>query len=212
VKLSQILFGEDKEMKRICLNALLFSLAAMTLLVCDTLCNAAQNKDKGNWPTELPKRKHDPSELSERDINRIMDRVKQVNPDRARKLANLRKENPKKFEAELKEMVRAGFREKTRPQEELGAEEKFRPRGWDKDPKARELINMRYDRHLEWLTVMLSAGRSPTMPSLITLGTDKAARQQVLISAGRSTAGTCRWSATSCHTTSPSTMLQAGSR
>lgn len=139
-------------MRRTYATQLVLLLATIVLLSCGVFSEAAEKKDKSNWPTELPKRKHDPSELSERDINRIMDRVKQVNPDKARKLATLRKEDPENFEAELKEMVRAGFREKTRPQEELGAEEKFRPRGWDKDPKARKLINMRYDRHLEWLT------------------------------------------------------------
>ena len=89
-------------------------MAAVMLLTASQPCRAVE-KDKENiWSDDEPGWGHRWFELTDEAIERIMNRLKESNPEKAKELAQLREKDPEKFKAELRKVMRERFRETRR--------------------------------------------------------------------------------------------------
>jgi len=85
------------------------AIAAFVLLAMVQPCEAAERKGKGfGVPNGLPRR----PELTDEAIERIMGRLAETEPEKAEELAKLREQDPEKFKAELRAVMRLRFRER----------------------------------------------------------------------------------------------------
>lgn len=80
-------------------------LATIMLLSCGVFSEAAEKKDKSNAPDSVQPQPG----LSKERVDRIIDRLKQTDPEKAEELEKLRAEDPEKFKAELRKTMRARF-------------------------------------------------------------------------------------------------------
>ena len=93
---------------------LVLAMAAAMLLAAPLPCCRAVEKDKEDiWSDDEPGWGHKWFELTDEATERIMNRLKESNPEKAKELAQLRKKDPEKFKAELRKVMRERFR-KTR--------------------------------------------------------------------------------------------------
>jgi hypothetical protein len=78
-------------------------LATIALLSCGVFGKAAGNKDKGSPPDSAQPQPG----LSKERVDRIINRLKQTDPEKAEELEKLRAEDPEKFKTELRKTMRA---------------------------------------------------------------------------------------------------------
>jgi hypothetical protein len=128
-------------------RAMILFLAMVAIVAVAALpCHAAQNDDKNIW-TEGDDRGPRPGtrpgfgpgrgpgrerfELTDEEIDRIMDGLKQRSPEKAKELAELRKKDPEKFREELGRNAREEFRKVVGERiEKLEAERRARFLEW----------------------------------------------------------------------------------
>ena len=142
----------------------------------------AEETEKGNaaaveqeveviWPEDRPKRRHRRLELTDEIIERVMNRLKQTEPEKAKKLAKLQAKNPTKFKAEIRKVMREQLSERGRGGRKLqrradmpiagpgvpfkqasrataGRSAPTRGRGKE---AIRERMRQRHNEYLEWL-------------------------------------------------------------
>jgi hypothetical protein len=90
-------------------------LAMMVVLLTAALpCGAAEKEEKSIWSEDKPGCGHKRFELTEEKIEHIMNRLKKTNPEEAEELEKLREEDPEKFKAELRKVMRERFGKKFR--------------------------------------------------------------------------------------------------
>ena len=111
-------------------------------------------------PENKPKRWHRRLELTDKIIERVMNGLKQTEPEKAKKLAKLQAKDPAKFEAEIRKVMRKQLSERGRGGRKArpGADtpiaragvpcEQTRGRGKE---TIRERMRQRHSEYLEWL-------------------------------------------------------------
>ncbi|MBN2457444.1 MAG: hypothetical protein JXB29_13080 [Sedimentisphaerales bacterium] len=98
----------------------ILTLAILTFLFILTVpCWAAEKKDD-IWDEDKPQRPGQELVLTEKAIERMMDRLAEADPKRAQGLARLRKEKPKEFEVELRKAMREHLGRKMREHVQKG--------------------------------------------------------------------------------------------
>ncbi len=105
--------------------------AAMAFLVVSALACRAGEKKEDFWGKDRPRhRQRDRQsqfELTEEKIERIMGRLKEAEPEKAKELEKLQEEDPNKFKAELRKTMRERFGKRFREH----GKERFGQRGGD---------------------------------------------------------------------------------
>ena len=131
-------------------------------------CKAAEKEEESFWSDEnASKQGHKRWELTEEKIERVMNQLKETDPEKAKELEKLQQENPEEFEAEIKKVIHEKFageygkhtRGKTGRDPQPGPNMPFD--GPDKCPKAHMLgkgmmegampMHPEYAEYLEWL-------------------------------------------------------------
>ncbi len=90
------------------------------LLVGAFVCRGGEKKEDF-WGEDKPIDKQGRFELTEERIERIMERLKEAEPEKAEELKKLQAEDPNKFEAELRKMMRERFGKRLRERGQKGA-------------------------------------------------------------------------------------------
>ncbi|MHC4720218.1 MAG: hypothetical protein ACYSYT_07065, partial [Planctomycetota bacterium] len=116
-------------MKKNYVTVLVLAMAGVLLLSIALPCWAGEKKEESIWSEDEPVRKHKRFELTEERIERIMGRLEEADPEKAEKLAELREEDPEKFKAELRELMRERFGRRMREGRKEGRKEARRPGG-----------------------------------------------------------------------------------
>jgi hypothetical protein len=119
----------------------IMALAGMTIILATAVPSIAADKDEKAgqvvgtraWPG------------SEERMERMMNRLKEVDPNKAAELEKLRATNPEAFHQELREMMRERFKERMLP----GDTNRLGP--GPKGEMFRERLRERGDEYLEWL-------------------------------------------------------------
>jgi hypothetical protein len=104
-----VIFGKGKTMKNNYTTTLVCAIAAAAVLALPAICPAQETKDeqKAFWgSTERGARWSEPTDEM---IDRAMNRLREENPERADRLEQLRENDPEKFKAELREVMREHF-------------------------------------------------------------------------------------------------------
>ncbi|MDD5063387.1 MAG: hypothetical protein PHQ35_01325 [Phycisphaerae bacterium] len=132
-------------------------LAIATVLSATALCcRAAEdvNKKEDNiWSEDTAKRGHGRPELTEEKIEHIMNQLAETDPNKAKELKQLQENNPEKFKAELRNVMREQFGKKFRKHVEKRPEP-FGPRGMQHGPEGMPPgagMPWRHDKYLDWL-------------------------------------------------------------
>lgn len=155
------IFGKDKAMKKKSTSALVLTVVAITVLAVPLLCTAADEQDqqKPRWSGARRGMRWTgpPDQMAER----VMDRLRETDPEKAEQLERLRQEDPNMFKAELREVMREHFRQRryegAGPGERgegpwSGGEPGERPdkggRGRERGPRS---MQERHREFIEWL-------------------------------------------------------------
>jgi len=86
----------------------------MVVLTAPAPCRAAEKEEENIWSENKPRRGHGRFELTEEKIERIMNRLKEANPEEAKELEQLREKDLEKFKAELRKVMHERFGKKFR--------------------------------------------------------------------------------------------------
>lgn len=116
-------------MKKNYVTMLVLAMAGVMLLGIALPCWSGEKKEESIWSEDEPVPKHRRFELTEERIERIMGRLEETDPEKAEKLAELREEDPEKFKAELRELMRERFGGRMREGRKEGRKEARRPGG-----------------------------------------------------------------------------------
>jgi len=145
-------------MKADCGKILVLAVAAVMLLISPLSIKAVDKNEENIWSDEKPKLKSKRFELTNERIEYVMNWLKKTEPEKAKELAKLRQEDPEKFKAELRKVMRKQFGKKWREQKWQGAGSKFqRSKGMPfkgyggYGGGARMSMHERYSEFLEWL-------------------------------------------------------------
>jgi len=132
---------------------LVLVMATIMLLATPLPCRAVE-KEK-IWSEDEPRRLHKRFELTEERIERIMNRLKETNAEKAEELSQLREKEPEKFKAELRKVTREQFGKRLRERGKERSERHMRrPRGGGTPgyPGMRGMgMHRRHGELLEWL-------------------------------------------------------------
>jgi hypothetical protein len=116
--------------------SIVFSAMAATAFFCAAVpCLAVDKDEQSIWAEEKPRRPRRDFELTEERIERMLDRLRQANPDRADELEKLRRQDPEKFEAELRKIMRERFAPRRRDRRGHEGDREFGP-GSDRPGKS----------------------------------------------------------------------------
>lgn len=108
-------------MKTAFAKIVLLSVVTGAVLLAALPCRAAEQTEEDIWTEDRPKWRRRPSdrkpprrqqkqiELTEERIEQILSRLRQADPNRAHELEKLRDQEPDKFEAEIRQIVRRRF-------------------------------------------------------------------------------------------------------
>ncbi|MHC4069385.1 MAG: hypothetical protein ACYS18_05895 [Planctomycetota bacterium] len=133
--------------------ALLFAAAFMLTVLSVGLANADEQEREDIWTEDRAgwEGGH-PAKASPERIERLLDRIAENNPERAKELRKLKEENPEQFRTELRELMRRRFEERS------GSHSKGRPRRegggpFERDGRSRmrERMMDRHAEYIEWL-------------------------------------------------------------
>jgi hypothetical protein len=116
-------------MKSNYVRTLVLVMAGAMLLSSTLPCRAGEKKEENIWSEDEPVRKHRRFEMTDERIERVMGRLEKTDPEKAEKLAELREENPEKFKAELRQLMRERFGRRMWEGRKEGCEEPRRPGG-----------------------------------------------------------------------------------
>jgi len=149
---------------------LVLALTIVVTSIAPVRCKAAEKEGESFWSDEnASKQEHKRWELTEEKIERVMNRLKETDPEKAKELEALRQENPEEFKAEIKKVIHEKFTKEHRihTRGKTGRGPQPRPNmpfaGPDKGPKAhmpgkgagmmKRAMQMHpeYEEYLEWL-------------------------------------------------------------
>jgi len=101
---------------------LVLIVSAAILLAAPLPCRAGENKEENIWREDRPRwgLRRKGFELTEEVIERMMNRLAEADPEKAEELKKLRDEDPEKFKAELRKVMRERFGERHREGMERG--------------------------------------------------------------------------------------------
>ena len=128
----------------------------VVLLTAPLPCGAAEKEGKTVWSEDKPGRGHKRFELTEERIERIMNRLKETNAEKAEELSQLREKEPEKFKAELRKVTREQFGKRLRERGKERSERHMRrprgggPPGFDPDMPGMGM-HRRHGELLDWL-------------------------------------------------------------
>lgn len=105
-------FGKGKTMRTNYVKIVVVT--AMVFLLVSALACRAGEKKKDFWGDDRPKGRQGRFELTDERIERIMERLKEAEPEKAEELEKLQEEDPNKFKAELRKTMRERFGKRTR--------------------------------------------------------------------------------------------------
>jgi hypothetical protein len=125
-------FGKGKTMRTNYAKVVVVAAMAF-LLASDVACRAGEKKEDF-WGEDRPRHGQRKFELTEERIERIMERLKETEPEKAEELEKLQEEDPNKFKAELRKTMRGRFGKKPR---EHGKKVAKRGRGGDPNRSGR---------------------------------------------------------------------------
>ena len=141
-------------MKRIRLILLVLSFAAIMLLCSGSF---AEENGKSQATADGPELRHGSFELPAERVDRIINRLKQTDPEKAKELEKLRTEDPEKFKAELRETMRAEFAKEisryNRREIQKDVDQGVRQSVWIEGQidTTNDQMSRRLDEYLEWL-------------------------------------------------------------
>lgn len=104
-----VLFGKGKEMKKCCGAILVLSAAALIVLSTALPVQAADTIEKEAWWTDEPGARHRRFKPTEERIEQIMRELRESDPAKAKELEQLRKEDPERFQAEVRKIIAREF-------------------------------------------------------------------------------------------------------
>jgi len=116
-----VIFGKGNAMKKNCVIALVWAIAAAALLALPANCAAQDARDEQGefWgDTEQGERWSEPTDEM---VERSMNRLRETDPEKARQLEQLREDDPERFKAEFREVMREQFRRRYREGTEAGS-------------------------------------------------------------------------------------------
>jgi hypothetical protein len=108
-------------MKTIYGTILVLITAAAMLLTVPPACRAVEKEQENIWSEHDPKLAHCRWELTDERVERMMGRLRQTNPEKAKELAKLREKDPEKFKTELRKVMHKKFYERHKQQEQCRA-------------------------------------------------------------------------------------------
>ena len=124
-----VIFGKGKEMKKSYVAILVLAIGAV-LVLTGLPSGAVEKEDESVWHEDEPRgggfRRF---ELTDEVIEHMMSRLAETNPAKAKELAKLRKENPDRFKAELREVMRERFGKRWGEHERGGGKYGLKERG-----------------------------------------------------------------------------------
>jgi len=88
---------------------LVLAMAAVVLLTTPLPCRAAEKEKEDIWSDDRPKRAPVRWELTDEKIGHILSLLKESNPKKVEELEKLRQEDPEKFKAEIRKVMREQF-------------------------------------------------------------------------------------------------------
>ena len=139
--------------------AVLAIISAM-LLAVPRSCAAAEKADETVWSEDEPERDNKSLEPQPQRVEHIMNRLAETDPEKAKELEKLRKEDPEKFKAEIREIIREQFGRRLRDHAEQKPGRRFQhgmdmpgmePRGPGEFGMGMEQMYDRHAEYLEWL-------------------------------------------------------------
>jgi hypothetical protein len=130
------------------------------LLAAPLPCAAAEKADETVWSEDGPERDNKSLEPQPQRVEHIMNRLAETDPEKAKELEKLRKEDPEKFKAEIREIIREQFSRRLRNHAEQKPGRRFQhgmdmpgmePRGPGEFGMGMEQMYDRHAEYLEWL-------------------------------------------------------------
>ncbi|KPJ66429.1 MAG: hypothetical protein AMJ43_08105, partial [Coxiella sp. DG_40] len=98
-----MIFGKGKKMKTRYVTILILAMAAAVILTSPLSCWAAEKEQEESiWSEDKPRQRR--FKLTEERIERMMNRLKEADPEKAKELEGLRAKDPEKFKAELRKV------------------------------------------------------------------------------------------------------------
>jgi len=151
-------------MKKNCVSALVWAIAAAALLALPAHCPAQDSSDERDSFWAEPEEASRWGEPTDQMINRLMNRLRQDDPEKAEQLEQLRQQDPEKFKIEIREVMRQRFRARHREgiePNEPGQRPRLRSRRSAEDDRPRKAsrgarrpprpIQERHREFLDWL-------------------------------------------------------------
>ena len=92
---------------------LVLVMATAVLLSTPLPCGAVEKEEKSIWHEGESKHRHKWWKLTDEKIERMMNRLKEADPEKAKELEKLREESEEKFKAELRKVVRERYKKHT---------------------------------------------------------------------------------------------------
>jgi len=153
-------------MKTSCGTILVLAMVTAAVLMTAPPCGAVEKEEENIWTEDAAKWEQGRFELTDERIERIMNRLAEAEPEKAKELAQLREKDLDKFKAELREVMRERFGRKFRERGKERSEQQRRrpgvggPFGGGVPPGCEPPgvgmppgmgMHWRHDRYLNWL-------------------------------------------------------------
>jgi len=121
-------------------HKIILILAVITVALCAAPlpCRAEEKEGNSIWLKDEPGHRHGRPELTNERIERIMKQLAEGDPEEAKALEQLRKEDPEKFKTELRKVMRERFHQRFRGHTEQG----FGPPGAPNMPEMQGMPGM----------------------------------------------------------------------
>jgi len=142
---------------------IIVALAVTILLTAATPCLAGQAKQENIWTEDKPTPRAKQPELTDEMIERIMERLQKIKPEKAEQLTLLREKSQEEFRAELRKTMREQFgkgrRQRSRQtsrrrrmSEDMPSMGRGGPGERGSMRRKEMMMHERYAEYLEWLT------------------------------------------------------------
>jgi hypothetical protein len=142
-------FGKGKTMRTNYVKIVV--VAAMAFLLVSALACRAGEKKEDFWGEDRPRHRQKQFELTEEKIERIMERLKEAEPEKAEELQKLQEEDPNQFKVELRKTMRERFGKRFRKH---GKERLGKHHGGGRGGPGEPMVGRMHRKHaelIEWL-------------------------------------------------------------
>jgi hypothetical protein len=153
-----VIFGKGKKMKTSRTIILVWIIATAVVIANPLSCKAMGATEEKNLSQDRPSWWQRWFEPTDKAIERMMNRLKETDPNKAQELEKLREQDPEKFKTELRETMRQHLGKRHREGMEQRFEGEFPRRGMFRGPEEcerpyREQTRMpeRFGEHHKWL-------------------------------------------------------------